>query len=263
MNVWKSGRKTFSFDARNPVVQRRGKAYNDPMKTFKGWFFKILWWLTFVVVVLTIMVLANREWVSKELMEHKVRIATGMEPEISTISCGVLDPKVTLENAKLFNPADFGGTLFLDVSELHVEYDRAALRRHELHITLMRVNLRELDVVKNEAGETNIMSYVSTMAPRKSDGGGRTVAPLNGYKFTGIDLLNLSIGAVKFVDLKDQHRNRMAAMNIENQIYTNVVSSTDLRGLSGQLWLRGGRTVGLPVNPPIHKAIPEPAPTTP
>jgi hypothetical protein len=122
------------------------------------------------------------------------------------------------------------------VPELHVEYDRAALRRHEFHITLMRVNLREVDVVKNADGVTNIMSLVNTMAPRKSGGGSRTVAPLNGYKFTGIDLLNLSIGAVKFVDLKDQRRNRMAAINLENQIYTNVVSSADLpdfRGSSG------------------------------
>ena len=232
------------------------------MKTFQSWFFKILWWLTFVVVVLVIMVLANREWVAKELMEQKIRAATGMEAEIGDISSGMLVPKVTLDNSKLYNPAEFGGTLFLDASELHVEYDRAALRRHELHVTLMRLNLREVDVVKNEAGVTNIMSFVNTMAPRKSSGG-RTVALLNGYKFTGIDVLNLSIGAVKFVDLKDQRRNRMAAINLENQIYTNVVSSADLRGLSGQLWLRGGYMVGLPVNPPAHKAIPEPVPATP
>ena len=129
------------------------------MKTFQNWFFKILWWLTFVVIVLVIIaIVANREWIAKEVVEQKIRTATGMEPEIGDISFGVLDPKVTLENFKLYNSADFGGTLFLDVPELHIEYDRAALRRHELHITLMRVNLHELDVVKNEDGATNILS---------------------------------------------------------------------------------------------------------
>ncbi len=262
MSAWKSGRKTFSFDGRNPVVPRRGKTYNDLMKTFQSWFFKILWWLTFVVIFLVIIVLANREWIAKELAERQIRVATGMEPQIGDSSFSVLEPKVTLGNFKLFNTAEFGGTLFLDVPELHVEYDRAALRRHELHITLMRVNLRELDVVKNAAGATNLMSFVNTLVPRKS-GGGWTVAPLTGYKFTGIDLLNLSIGAVKFVDLKDQRRNRMAVIGIQNQIYTNVVSPANLPGLSGRLWLRGGKTVGLPVNPPIRIAGPEPAPTTP
>jgi hypothetical protein len=233
------------------------------MKTFQSWFFKILWWLTFVVVFLVIIVLANREWIAKELMGQKIRAVTGMEPEISDFSFGVLDPNVTLGNFKLYNTAEFGGTLFLDVPELHIEYDRAALRRHELHITFLRVNLHEVNVVKNAAGVTNIMSAINTMMPRKSGGGGRAVAPLNGYKFTGIDLLNLSIGTAKFVDLKDQRRNRMAIIGIQNQIYTNVVSPADLPGLSARLWLRGGKTVGLPVNPPIRIASPEPAPTTP
>lgn len=213
---------------------------------FQSWFFRILWWLTFVVIALAIIVLANRDWIVRELAEQQIRAATGLEPEIGDFSVGVMDPKVTLGNLKLYNPAEFGGTLFLDVPDLHIEYDRPALRRHELHITLMRVNLHEIDVVKNDAGSTNIMSFFNTVLPLKS-GGGRTVAPVNGYKFTGIDLLNLSIGAVKFVDLKDQHRNRMVTISIQNQIYTNVLSSADFPGLSEQLWLRGGYEVGLPV----------------
>ena len=68
---------------------------------------------------------------------------------------------------------------------------------------------------------------------------------------------------VKFVDLKDQRRNRTVAIGIQNQIYTNVVTSANLPGLSGELWVRGGYMVGLPVNPPAHKAIPEPVPATP
>jgi len=233
------------------------------MKTFQSWFFKILWWLTFVVIFLVIIVLANREWIARELVEQQIRAATGMEPEIGDVSFSLLDHNVTLNNFRLFNTADFGGTLFLDVPELHVEYDRAALRRHELHITLMRVNLREVDVVKNAAGVTNLMPFVNSMAPRKSGGAGRTVAPINGRKFTGIDLLNLSIGTVKFVDLKDQRWNRMAVIGIENRIYTNVLSSTNLPGLSERLWLRGGSIVGLPVHQPKFNDSLEPAPKTP
>ena len=233
------------------------------MKTVQSWFFKILWWLTFVVIFLAIIVLANRDWIVGQLAERQIRAATGLEPEIGDLSFSVLEPRLTLHNFRLYSTAEFGGTLFLDVPELHLEYDRAALRRHELHITLMRVNLHEVDVVRNQAGATNIMSAINTMMPRKSEGGGRTVAPLNGYKFTGIDLLNLSMGAAKFVDLKDQRRNRMVVIGIENQIYTNVVSPANLPGLSELVWRRGGPTVGLPVNPPTRNASAEPAPATP
>jgi len=232
------------------------------MKLFQSWFFKILWWLTFVVIVLVVIVLVNRDWIVKGLAEQQIRVATGIEPEIGDFSINVLDSKVTLGNLKLYNLAEFGGTLFLDVPDLHIEYDRAALRRRELHITLMRVNVRELDVVKNAAGATNLTSFINRMLPQTSRGG-RSVASLNGYKFTGIDLLNLSLGSVKFVDLKDQRRNRIAPIGIQNQIYTNVQSAADLHGLAEQLWLRGGYAVGLPVNRPIRNAGPEPAPKLP
>jgi hypothetical protein len=219
------------------------------MKTFQSWFFKILWWLTFVAVFLVIIALADRDLIFKQLAEREIRAATGLEPEIGSVSFSVLEPKLTLGNLKLYNPAEFGGALFLDVPDLHVEYDRAALWRRELHFTLMRVNLQEMDVVKNAGGVTNIMSLINRMAPGKS-GGGRTFVPLNGYKFAGIDLLNLSIGRVKFLDLKDQRWNRTAIIGLQNLIYTNVVSSADLHGLSEQLRIRGGATVGLPVMPP-------------
>ena len=232
------------------------------MKTLQSWFFKILWWLTFVVIFMVIVLLANRDAIVKQLAERQIHTATGLEPEIGDFSFSVLDPRLTLGNFRLYNPAEFGGTLFLDVPELHIEYDRAALRRHELHLKFMRVNLREVDVVKNAAGVTNLLSFLNTMAPRKS-AGERTIAPLNGYKFTGIDLLNLSVGAAKFVDLKDQRRNRVVSIGLQNLIYTNVISSADLRGLSEQLRLRGSGTVGLPVNSPARAASPESAPATP
>ena len=216
-----------------------------------------------MVIILVIVVTANRDWIAKQFAEKQIRAATGLEPEIGGLSFGVWDPKLTLENFKLYNTADFGGTLFLDVPELHIEYDRAALQRHELHFTLVRVNFREADVVKNSAGATNFMTFFNAMLPQQPGGGGRSVAPLNGYKFTGIDLLNLSIGTVKFVDLKDQRRNRSVTFGLQNQIYTNVLSTANLTGLSAQLWVHNGASVGLPVSQPRPKPSPVTPPTTP
>ena len=71
---------------------------------------------------------------------------------------------------KIYNPPNFGGTLFLDIPEIHVEYDRAALAKKEIHITLLRFNLGELDIVKNQAGQTNIFS-LGVRCPRKKSGG--------------------------------------------------------------------------------------------
>jgi hypothetical protein len=70
-----------------------------------------------------------------------------------------------IKNLRLYNPPDFGGTPFLDIPEIHVEYDRAALAPARIHITLLRFNLGEIDIVKNQAGQTNL--FPSASAPEK------------------------------------------------------------------------------------------------
>ena len=222
------------------------------MKTLQVWFFKILWWFTFVVLALIIIALAYRNTIATQVVENKIRNGLGLDAEVGDFSFGVLEPKATFTNLKLFNSADFGGTLFLDIPDLHIEYDRAALRHHEIHITLMRVNVKELDVVKNAEGVTNIFPIAKIVLPPKPGGDGRMFAPPNGYQFTGIDMLNISIGTAKFIDLKTPSRNRMLAVGIQNETIANVKSPADLTGLKSLLWYRGGYLVGLPVSRPQH-----------
>ena len=149
-----------------------------------------------------------------------------MDAEIGRFSLGLTEPTVTIQNFKLYNPPDFGGTPFLDIREIHVEYDRAALARHEIHLTLLRFNLGELDIVKNEAGRTNIFSLGVTW-PSKKSGGGKSAADFKkqtGFEFKSIDVLNVSVGTVKFIDLKDQRHNRTQKIGLENCVMKNVKS---------------------------------------
>ena len=118
---------------------------------------------------------------------------------------------MTIQNFKLFNPPGFGGTPFLDIPEIHVEYDPLALAKHQFHVTLLRFNLGELDIVKNDAGQTNLFSIVGSVSVKNS--GARSKAEFTkktGLEFTGIDVLNVSIGTLKYIDLKDQRQNRIA-----------------------------------------------------
>jgi hypothetical protein len=177
-----------------------------------------------------------------------------MDAEIGSFSLGLIEPTVTIQNIKLYNPPNFGGTPFLDIREIHAEYDRIALAKNNLHITLLRFNLTELDIVKNQAGQTNIFSVAGIASLQKAGIGPNTVKRQTGLNFTGIDVLNVSIGTAKFIDLNDQQLNRTQKIDIENCIIKNVKTPEDLAGLAALIWLRGGNTVGLPINPP--KPIP-------
>jgi hypothetical protein len=177
-----------------------------------------------------------------------------MDAEIGKFSVGLIEPAVTIQNFKLYNPPDFGGTPFLDIREIHVEYDRAALVRHELHLTLLRFNLGELDIVKNEAGRTNIFSLGITL-PSKKSGGAKSAADFKkqtGFEFKSIDVLNVSVGMAKFIDLKDPSNNRTQKIGLDNCVLKNVKSPADLAGLGVLIALRGGDFFGSLVNVPKH-----------
>jgi uncharacterized protein involved in outer membrane biogenesis len=206
------------------------------------WLFKWLFRLFLLAVVLIVILLLSFNSMVRVYMEHRIRAQTGMDAEIGKFSVGLAEPTVTIQNFKLYNPPDFGGTPFLDIREIHVEYDRAALARHELHLTLVRFNLGELDIVKNEAGRTNIFSLGFTL-PSKKSGGGKNAADFKqqtGFEFTGIDVLNVSIGTAKYIDLKDQKNNRQQKIGIENCVMKNVKSIPDLMGLEMLIVLRSG-----------------------
>jgi len=218
------------------------------------WLFKWLFRLFLLAVVLIVILLLSFNSLVRVYVEHRLRAQTGMDAEIGKITIGLVEPTVTIQNFKLFNPPDFGGTPFLDIREIHVEYDRAALVKHELHLTLVRFNLGELDIVKNEAGHTNIFSLGVTL-PSKKSGGGKSAADFKqqtGFEFQSIDVLNVSVGTAKFIDLKDQRNNRTQKIGLDNCVMKNVKSQADLAGLAVLIALRGGDFFGSLVGLPKH-----------
>ena len=218
------------------------------------WLFKWLFRLFLLAVVLIVILLLSFNSLVRVYVEHRLRAQTGMDAEIGKITIGLVEPTVTIQNFKLFNPPDFGGTPFLDIREIHVEYDRAALVKHELHLTLVRFNLGELDIVKNEAGRTNIFSLGVTL-PSKKSGGGKSAANFKkqtGFEFKSIDVLNVSVGTAKFIDLKDPSNNRTQRIGLDNCVLKNVKSQADLAGLAVLIALRGGDFFGSLVGLPKH-----------
>jgi len=224
------------------------------------WLFKWLFRLLLLAAALVVILLLSLNSILRLYVQHQIRARTGMDAEIGRFSLGLVEPTVTIQNFKLFNPPDFGGTPFLSIPEIHVEYDRAALAKHRIHLTLMRFNLGELDIVKNEAGQTNLFSLGLTL-PSARTVSGRKAAQLTadfkqqtGFDFTGIDVLNVSVGTARFIDLKDQSHNRTQKIGLENCVIKDVKTPTDLTGLALLVALRGGDFFGSLAGLPGHGA---------
>lgn len=203
------------------------------------WLFK--WALRIVVltVVSVVLLLVFRDNILRLMAEHQIRAATGMDATIGRFSSGLFSPVVTIQDLKLYNTPEFGGTEFLIIPELHVELDPQALADQKLHIKLLRLNLAELDVVRNFSGETNILTMFAKMpkgkiAPEGVHVGGKKL------EFQSIDTLNLSLGRMRYLDLKHPEKDRVIPINLEYQVFPNVKTEADLQVIMIMLYLRSG-----------------------
>jgi len=214
--------------------------------------FKWLFRLLLLAVVLAVIFVLSLDSILRVVVQHNIRAQTGMDAEIGKFHLGLTEPVVTIQNLRLYNPPDFGGTPFLDIPEIHVEYDLSALAKNQIHITLLRFNLGELDIVKNDAGKTNLFSLGLSLPTKEAVAKSKDLSAFKkktNLDFKGIDVLNVSVGKAKFIDLKDQRNNRSQNIGLDNQIIKNVKTPADLAGLAVLVALRGGDFFGSLVSP--------------
>ncbi len=201
------------------------------------WLFKWALRLAFLTVLAVILLLVFKDTILRRVTEYRFHQETGMDVKIGKLSTGL--DGVTFENLKLYNTPEFGGTEFLIIPELHVEFDTEALAAQKVKIKLMRFNLAELDVVKNQAGHTNLVTMLAKMPKGKLAPHGIHVGTKK-FEFESIDVLNLSIGRMRLIDLKDRKNDRDVEINADNQVFNNVKTEADVYSILFLIWLRSG-----------------------
>lgn len=210
------------------------------------WILKWLLRLALVVAGLLILLLLSKNAILCAITESRLREETGLEVRIGKFSSALLRPVVTLENVRVYNSPEFGGSLFLNIPELHMELDRLALARRDVRFTLVRLNVAEVDLVRNEAGKTNVFSIAKSVKERIKKRRQRRHDMLNRFEFAGIDVFNLTLGTVKYFDLKTPPNNRDVRIHMQNEVFKDVDSEADGMGILFMIWLRSEGKLGLP-----------------
>jgi hypothetical protein len=182
--------------------------------------------------------------IAKYIVESQIRANTHMDVKIEKLSIGLLSPTLKVENFILYNTAEFGGSPFVQVPELYIEYDRAAIRNRKLHIKLLRLNLEEIAILKDKKGQYNFGSLQKDAKTAKN-------TPKNasqGMEFVGIDTLNLTLQSARLGTVDMPANDQQVNFGIKNQIFHNVKSSKDMAAIA---FILAGKS-GLPaLNLPI------------
>ena len=226
------------------------------MRFLFRWLFRLL----VVGLVLSIGVVLLKDLLLKELLVSHIERETGLETRIGRLEVGILSPRFTVENLRLYNPPEFGGSVFLHVAECHVEYDRLALLQRRVHFRLFRLNLAEASVVEDVAGRTNLESIHRRLRRKEAS------EPRSDFEFAGLDMLNLSLGRLNRLNLAAPGRIQTMNLGVRNEIYTNLRTEKDVLHALGRLALRVGLnqlTYHFPIAPDLSRSRPiENAPAT-
>jgi uncharacterized protein involved in outer membrane biogenesis len=186
--------------------------------------FRLVLYLLIVAVVLAVAAVLLKDTIVKEIMQRRIRQATGMDARIGQVDVSLLSPTVTIDDLKLYNPAEFGGSLCLSMPELHMEYDPNAARSGKVRLSLMRLNVEEIDVVQNKKGRINFEA-VEQKATQGGSGASHQEAV-----FSGIDTLNLTLGTLRWTSMATG-RQRVYQIGIKDQVFHGIKSEADLAAL--------------------------------
>jgi len=203
-----------------------------------------------VFVTLLLVGLLSFDWIVKRTIQSRVNASGVAEVEIGSLDIGLLRPHLEVRNLKVFGQSQFGGVQLLDLPELRVEYDREALNQKELKLRLVRLRLNELTFMDGFAGgQTNMFQrmqgYSELIAAYTNRLGELTnrvdldrAQRVGNATFRGIDRLELTLGRVRFVDLKDPLSEKVATLNINRRVMTNIADLPGLAPLAMELLVR-------------------------
>jgi uncharacterized protein involved in outer membrane biogenesis len=212
--------------------------------------FKWLLYLFIIVVVLIVAAVLLLDTIVKQVVQSRLRSETGMEVKIGKMDIGLATPTIAVEDLKIYNPPEFGGSLFLSLPEIYVDYDRAAIRAGKLHLNLVRINLAEIDVVQDNKGRVNLQSVGAKSQAVEEEVKKRS----SSFTFTGLDTLNVTFQKMRRWSLDSPARVEEVNFGISNEVFTNLKTEADLQRMAAMLAARSSASASPSSNAPVDMA---------
>jgi uncharacterized protein involved in outer membrane biogenesis len=193
------------------------------MKKFLRWFIAIL----VVLIVIAVVALVRRDAILRRVTEQRIQQRTGLRAEIGLLKTGLRSTSFLLKNVKLYNRSDFGGSVLLDAPEFFLELDAPLVAESKLHFKELRLNVTELNIIHDKQGRFNLEEAEKEYDQRDAAKPG-TAKSGKKVEFAGIDRLLLTVGKIKFTDLKNPSLSREVDVGLKDELVTDIKTEEDV-----------------------------------
>lgn len=192
---------------------------------------KILQWIVILGLAGVLVGLVARNFIARKAVEVGVQGVTGFPLEIGAVRVGLFDGQLDVSGLRLMNPQpDFPEPLFVELPGFHVDYRLGSLLRGSPHINTMKVDLKQVVIVKNAKGESNVQRLKGVAAGSGSGGNaGQSAGSPPSFR---LDVVHIHIGTVVYKDYSSGKLvERTTPLNMD-ATYKDIRSAADITRLA-------------------------------
>lgn len=155
------------------------------------------------------------------VIESVVSKAAHLPLRIGSTHVGIARGKIVLKNMRLRNPRAYPDKWLLDAPLVSLDYDWLSLWKGRAHFEEIRLNIREITVIKNAKGELNVDALKG--AGREKKKAQARKAPAKPVKMM-IDKLYLTIGRVVYKDYSQGPvpTEQVFDIQIQDRVYSHI-----------------------------------------
>jgi len=176
--------------------------------------------IVILVVLITLATLSlTKELILRHWLEEAFEKHLNLQVRVQEIYISLFKPRLTFDGVYVSNPINYGRHWLANVSEVVIEYDLPALVRRSFRVKRMKLDILEINMVKDANGQINLNSISQLPANAKEH--------LN----LSIETLSLSIRRVTYQDLTMAVPIKVYDLNLKNMLFQNVDTLEDLSRL--------------------------------
>lgn len=178
-----------------------------------------------LLLVLIVIVVVGKNIIVRAAVTKGVKVVTGLNMRIDSVNIGIANTLLGIKGLVLYNPPSFEDKVMMDLPEIYVDYDLGAFFKKNVHLSELRLNLKEFVVIKNKQGILNIDSLTAVQTGKKTE----TVKtqepkaqPAEKIQIQ-IDLMKLKIGKVIYKDYSNGGKPLIRTLNLNiDEEYENI-----------------------------------------
>jgi uncharacterized protein involved in outer membrane biogenesis len=188
------------------------------------------WSIWLFVLAVLVGAFLMKDVLIKASVELAVRKLTGLSLKIDGLKLGLTTTLIDIKGMRLHNPAGFEEEVMVDIPVIYVDYDLPAILKGKVHLSDLRLYLKEITIVTNKDGRTNL-EYLKTIQQQKQTKESKSRPTEAKKQEVKIDNLSLKVDRVVYRDHTKGEKPVVREFNIGlDQSYKDI---NDLNALVG------------------------------